>query len=341
MEVKKPDWGAVGDPNGGKMKATWLGHAGWLVETAARTSARTSTQEGDKCQARGVRILCDAVFAERTSPVKWAGPKRYTPPPCTVYDLPEIDCIITSHNHYDHLDIDTIKAVYLKQKGRLHIFCGLGNKPWYLSLGVGIRDEDVTELDWWDGVKFEVEKVGAVDIVCTPAQHFSARSILDRNKTLWCSWVFQEDSSVDSPRNSQSRTSRSLYFAGDTGYRHVSQAFPTAEEEAAQPACPAFADIGSVYGPFDLALLPIGLCAPRDFMSTVHCAPEDTVKVHKDLRSKRSIGMHYGTVRGGISAYFEDVRYPPKRWKECAEEVGLRWGEEVDLCAVGETVFVD
>ena len=255
--------------------------------------------------------------------------------------------MIISHNHYDHLDLDTIKAVYLRQKGAIHFFCGLGNKQWFLSLGIGIKDEDVTELDWWDGVRMEVEGVGSICLTCTPSQHFSARTLLDRNKTLWCSWVIEEEEEegTSATANSikvqaQSAPPRKLYFAGDTGYRHVSMRNPTPEEEASFPACPAFADIGNVFGPFDLALLPIGLCTPRDFMSSIHCTPEDSIFVHKDLKSKKSIGMHYGTVRGGISAYYEDVRDPPERWKAAAEKAGLKWGEEIGLVDVGETILV-
>lgn len=112
-------------------------------------------------------------------------------------------------------------------------------------------------------------------------------------------------------------------------------------DEASLPVCPAFSEIGETYGPFDLALLPIGCCMPRTFMSPVHCTPEDSLCVHKDIRSKRSIGMHYGTVRGGISAQFEDVRDPPRWWKEACEKEGLVWGKDVGLCDIGETVIVE
>lgn len=95
-----------------------------------------------------------------------------------------------------------------------------------------------------------------------------------------------------------------------------------------------------MYGPFDLALLPIGCYLPRAFMSPVHCAPDDSVEIHKDVRSKKSIGMHYGTIRGGLSAQYEDVREPPQRWKECCEKAGLKWGEDIGVCDLGETVAV-
>jgi N-acyl-phosphatidylethanolamine-hydrolysing phospholipase D len=126
---------------------------------------------------------------------------------------------------------------------------------------------------------------------------------------------------------------------GDTGYRTVTEE-DAGKDESTLPHCPAFAEIGERYGPFDLALLPVGCYTPRTFMSSVHCAPEDSICIHKDVKSKKSLGMHYGTIRGGLSAQYEDVRDPPKRWKECCDRAGLKWGEEIVLCDIGETVAV-
>lgn len=320
VQIRKPDWGAS-HPD--KLKATWIGHASFLVETAAPSGS-----------SRGIRILLDPVFSERTSPVQWFGPKRYTPTPCTLEELPEIDIIAISHNHYDHLDSWTIKEVWriTKAQGRrLIILCGLGNKAFFIGLLPDHLSEDVLELDWWDSIQLSFPSIGQVQMTCTPAQHTSARSFNDKDKTLWCSWIVRE---VDVP------TPKVLFFAGDTGYRHVNSHHPTPEEEASMPRCPAFKTIGEKCGPFDLALLPIGLYSPRDFMSTVHCAPEDSVCIHQDIRSKRSIGMHYGTVRGGLSQAYEDVLEPPMRWKSECEKAGVKWGEEAGLCDIGETVLV-
>lgn len=99
---------------------------------------------------------------------------------------------------------------------------------------------------------------------------------------------------------------RKLFFAGDTGYRSIPSAGTTAEEQAALPRCPVFKEIGEKLGPFDVAMLPIGLCQPRVFMSPVHCDPFDSVEIHKDIKAKVSIGMHWGTVRGGLSKDYED-----------------------------------
>jgi N-acyl-phosphatidylethanolamine-hydrolysing phospholipase D len=318
VPVRKPAWGAEQDG----LKVTWIGHASFLIETTRVSGA-----------PRGVRILCDPVFSERTSPVQFLGPKRYTPTPCSLEELPDVDAVIISHNHYDHLDHATIMYLHKRRKGEIHFFCALGNASWFL--GCGIAASQVTELDWWDGVDVNIGGVGRITLTCTPSQHFSGRSGWDRGSTLWCSWVVQEVIAEQG-----SHIAHKLYFAGDTGYRTVAQLGLSHAEEAASPHCPAFAEIGNRLGPFDLALLPIGLCQPRPFMSGVHCDPYDSICIHKDIKSKKSIGMHWGTIRGGVSQEYEDVRDPPKWWREAAEQAGLKWGEEIGLLDVGETLVL-
>jgi N-acyl-phosphatidylethanolamine-hydrolysing phospholipase D len=319
VKVRKPDWGRESTTWQQRLKATWLGHAGWLVETACLASTTQPALSADSKETRGIRILFDAVFSERTSPVDWFGPKRYTSTPCTLDELPDVDLVVISHNHYDHLDIATISAVYQKAKaaGReIHFFAPLGNKQWFLNAGLGILEHEVTDCDWWDTLNVEVEGVGSVKLTCTPAQHTSGRTPFDAGQTLWSSWVIEDVQS-----------SKKLYFSGDTAYKATS----------AKTACPAFKQIGEVFGGFDLAMVPIGLYSPQWFMSNVHCCPEDSLEIHKDVRSKKTIGMHYGTVRGGLSAQYEDVREPPRRWQECCAKEG-RWETECWLCDVGETV---
>lgn len=276
VPVRTPDWGQ------GKrgLKATWFGHASFLIETTPRNGAE-----------RGVRILFDPVFSERMSPLPLVGPKRFVPLPCKLEDVPPVDLVVISHNHYDHLDISVIKAVYQRRgRGNVHFFGGLGLKRWFVSCG--IAESDVTELDWWHGCEVEVSSVGCVELTCTPSQHGSARGPNDARHTLWCSWVMKEKTENTIQGAGPQKT---LFFAGDTGYRYVS------ETDTSRPACPAFAEIGEKYGPMDLSLLPIGCFLPREFMSTVHASPADSMCIHKDVRSKKSIGMHYGTIRAGIS----------------------------------------
>ncbi|MCJ1304872.1 hypothetical protein MMC08_007685, partial [Hypocenomyce scalaris] len=313
VNVVTPDWATAQEG----LKATWIGHASFLVETPR--------QEG---RERGVRILFDPVFSERTSPVSWAGPKRYTPTPCTLAELPDVDVVVISHDHYDHLDSDTLRDIYARRKGMVHFLVPLGNAA--RLYGIGIAKEDVTQLDWWEGVQVEVSSVGSVKLTCTPSQHFSGRALWDRMSTLWSSWVLECGTSTEPNTAAPPR----LFFAGDTGYRYVPQ--EASEDEV--PFCPAFREIGEQYGPFDLSLLPIGLYSPRHFMSPVHCTPEDAVCLHSDLKSKRSIGMHWGTVRGGLSQYFEEVTEPPRRFREACEKGGKVWGKELGLLDVGETV---
>ncbi|THX63558.1 Metallo-hydrolase/oxidoreductase [Aureobasidium pullulans] len=321
VKVRKPDWGrSLPDWKQG-LKATWLGHAGFLVETAcsASTTRVGSSAEGEK-EARGIRILFDAVFSERTSPVGFFGPKRYTPTPCELSELPDVDLVVISHNHYDHLDIATITHVYKRQKAAgkdIHFFAALGNKQWFLNAGIGITADEVTECDWWDSQKIDIEGVGSIDLTCTPTQHFSGRTPFDAGHTLWSSWV------VEDPQSN-----KKLYFSGDTAYKATTAA----------TACPVFKQIGEIFGEFDLSMVPIGLYSPEWFMSNVHCHPEQSLEIHKDIRSRKTIGMHYGTVRGGLSAQYEDVREPPQRWQACCEKEG-RWGTECGLCDVGETVL--
>jgi L-ascorbate metabolism protein UlaG (beta-lactamase superfamily) len=130
------------------------------------------------------------------------------------------------------------------------------------------------------------QEKGRVTIGLVPAQHQSARTAFDRNKTLWGGYVYEAFSSDGSRLSS--------YFSGDTGYRSVPPgALLGSEEEARAPRCPAFKEIGDRFGPFTLSLLPIGAYSPRFFMSSFHASPEDSVEMHLDTRSARSIGMHW------------------------------------------------
>ncbi|KAK3074427.1 hypothetical protein LTR53_003158 [Teratosphaeriaceae sp. CCFEE 6253] len=311
VKVRRPDWGV---DRKDRLRATWLGHAGFLIEFPAAPGAE-----------RGIRILCDPVFSERTSPVQFFGPKRYTPPPIPLDELPDVDVICISHDHYDHLDFATVQHLYNKRKGHLHFIAGLNNKAWFMQ-HLGCATDEVTDADWWDSFEIRSEKFGSVTMTCCPTQHFSGRAPLSMGHTLWCSWAFEA-------------AGRKLYFAGDTAYQANDTPSP----------CPAFVEIGETLGPFDLAMVPIGLMTPQKIMGGVHATPEQSIHIHREVRSKLSIGMHYGTVRGGISAHYEDVRDPPRRWREAAEKEGIWCGggiegngvaidvkkEGVGLCDVG------
>ena len=206
-------------------------------------------------QVDGVNILTDPVFSERTSPVQWAGPRRMRPPGILLEDLPAIDVLILSHNHWDHLDIAAVKKIHALHHPK--IITPLGVKAFLDREGVtGAKD-----IDWWQ----EVEINTLLKIQSVPAQHFSGRGTFDRDATLWCGYMIR-------------RRGGNIYFAGDTGYNDQT-----------------FKEIGERCAPIQVALLPIGAYKPKWFMSPIHCAPEEAVKIHREVRSKNSIATHFGT----------------------------------------------
>ncbi|KXL49081.1 hypothetical protein M433DRAFT_132775 [Acidomyces richmondensis BFW] len=316
VRVRRPDWGV--NLSRSSLKATWIGHAGFLIETPAAEGAE-----------RGIRILLDPVFSERTSPSQWFGPRRYTPTPCSLDELPDVDIVCISHNHYDHLDHMTVEQIYKKRKGHIHFFAPLGNKLWFEQHVC--QPHEVTDSDWFDTYLVEVQNIGNLQLTCCPNQHASGRTPFDQGKTLWSGWAIESGG-------------KRLYFSGDTAYQAQDTPSP----------CPAFKATGEALGPFDLALLPIGLMTPQSFMGGVHATPEQSLFIHREIKSKLSLGMHYGTFRGGISAHYEDVRDPPRRWRLAAEKEDL-WcgggvegtGKSIDtskmgvgLCDIGETIAV-
>ncbi|MBB3177903.1 MBL fold metallo-hydrolase [Variovorax sp. Sphag1AA] len=201
---------------------------------------------------RGKYWLIDPVFSERVSPFQWVGPKRFHPPPITLEQLPPIEGLILSHDHYDHLDAATIE--YLAQRVQ-HYFVPLGVKARLVELGV--PPDRVTELDWWQSGEQDGVKLSAA-----PAQHFSGRTINDRDKTLWASWV------IDSG-------SQRIFYSGDSGYFQ------------------GFAQIGERFGGIDLAMIENG--AYDAYWPSVHMTPEQSVQAFEDLRAKVLFSVHNST----------------------------------------------
>ncbi|KAF8176869.1 N-acyl-phosphatidylethanolamine-hydrolyzing phospholipase D [Mycena galopus ATCC 62051] len=325
IPIQKPTWGGA-DPklvaeNAHKIKATWLGHACFLVELPSSTAG-----------VRGARILFDPVFSDRCSPTQIVGPKRFTPPPCALEDVPEIDAIVISHNHYDHMDTTSLTNL-LARTPAPHVFAPIGNASYFHSLGVPAARAHC--LDWWDArrVTAAVSATHSVafDITFTPGQHFTGRGLRDRFKTLWGGWVVEAVPEPESPSASAPPPPPArVYFAGDTGYRAV----PSSTDDGPEtlPVCPAFKEIGARWGSFDFAMIPIGAYAPRRFMSPIHCAPRDSVAIFKDIRAKRALGMHWGA----WVLTTEDILEPPKLLAtECAK-YGVKEGA-FGVCAIGET----
>jgi L-ascorbate metabolism protein UlaG (beta-lactamase superfamily) len=172
-------------------------------------------------------------------------------------DLPPIDVVLISHNHFDHLDLPTLRQLATRGRSTFVVAAGCAR------LLRSQRIESVHELDWGESLA-----ISGFTIHCVPALHFSARGILERNKTLWCGYVVEDLESV-------------VYFAGDTSFGSH------------------FAQIREKFGPPQLALLPIGAYEPRWFMSSVHMAPEEAVRAHEILGAKTSIAMPHGTFRTG------------------------------------------
>ncbi|KAF8181708.1 N-acyl-phosphatidylethanolamine-hydrolyzing phospholipase D [Mycena galopus ATCC 62051] len=326
IPIHKPTWGGADAKlvaeNASKIKATWLGHACFLVELP-------STAAG----VRGARILFDPVFSDRCSPSQWIGPKRYTPPPCALEDIPEIDAIVISHNHYDHMDTTSLTHLVARTPAP-HVFAPIGNGAYFESLGVPASCTHC--LDWWDARRLTAAvsptQSVAFDITFTPGQHFTGRGLRDRFKSLWGGWVVE---AVPVPDSSDSAAPPArVYFGGDTGYRAV----PSSTDEGPEtlPVCPAFAEIGTHWGGFDFAMIPIGAYAPRHYMSPIHCAPRDSVAIFQDIRARKALGMHWGA----WILTTEDILDPPKLLaKECVK-AGVQEGA-FGVCGIGETVSFD
>ncbi len=201
---------------------------------------------------RGRFWLTDPVFSERASPFSWMGPKRFHAPPIALDELPEIEAVILSHDHYDHLDHDTVLALAPKVR-RFLTPLGVGQR----LIDWGVPAAKVQQFDWWQGTS-----IAGVQLMATPAQHFSGRGLSDRNSTLWASWVL-----IDGDLR--------VFFSGDTGYFD------------------GFKTIGERFGPFDLTLMETGAYDPR--WPYVHMQPEQTMQAHVDLRGRRLLPIHNGT----------------------------------------------
>jgi L-ascorbate metabolism protein UlaG (beta-lactamase superfamily) len=206
-------------------------------------------------QLKDLNILTDPIFSERASPVGFAGPKRIRAPGIALKDLPKIDVVIISHNHYDHLNLDSIKA--LEEKTSPLFIAPLGNAELLRKAGA----TKIQELDWWQAHDLGKD---LAQFTLVPVHHWSARGIFDRNKALWGGFV------IKSPR-------LQIYFSGDTGYGRF------------------FKETAEKLGAMDLALIAIGSYEPRWFMTEQHVNPSEAVMVHQELGAKLSIGSHFGT----------------------------------------------
>jgi L-ascorbate metabolism protein UlaG (beta-lactamase superfamily) len=245
---------------------TWIGHATWLVQLGGRT------------------ILTDPVYSSRLAVIP-----RNVAPGVAMGDLPRIDVVTVSHNHRDHMDAPTLRRlgpdpVYVVPAG-----C----EDWFRRAGM----PRVVPMQWW-----QEEEVEGVRITFVPAQHWSRRSLLDENASLWGGFVLERDGVR-------------AYHSGDTAWFH------------------GFAEIGRRAGPIHAAMLPIGAYEPRWFMRTQHMNPEDAVQAFAALGAERFFAMHWGTFKLTDEALDE----PPQRLRQAWDEAGLPLDRR-HIPAIGETI---
>jgi L-ascorbate metabolism protein UlaG (beta-lactamase superfamily) len=252
------------------LRVTWFGHSSVLIEMD------------------GMRVLSDPVWEQRASPVEWAGPKRFFAPTLKLEELPAIDVVLVSHDHYDHFGARTLKKL-----ARLEATRGA---RWVTSLGVGKRlrklgvaAEAIVELDWTESVQ-----VGELSVAAWPARHFSGRGVLDRFTTLWGSFV------LEGPRHR-------VYFGADSGWWE------------------GFAELAARYERFDLVMLEIGAFHP--LWASIHMGPEGAARAYMDMagvmggqeRAGLLFPIHWGLFNLALHAW----RQPVERIVELAAEGGL------------------
>ena len=239
LPVERPSWATRVESG---LRATWLGHSTVVLEIDGR------------------RVLTDPVFANRIGPGAMIGPRRFHPTPVRVSELPPLDAMLVSHDHFDHLCAPTMREL---AKTGVPVVTALG-VGMYLEK-CGFQPAQIVELDW-----FESAVVGGVQFTATPAQHFSGRSLGGRNRTLWASWVMQGER-------------HKVFFSGDTGLTDE------------------FADIGRLFGPFDMVMLEIGAFHPS--WGTIHLGPENALQAFKMLGGGTLFPVHWGTFSLGFHAW--------------------------------------
>lgn len=320
IPLLKPNFRANNQPGSGDFRITWIGHSTLLI------------------QVDGYNILTDPVFSERASPVQYIGPKRIREPACDIKSLPKIDIVLISHNHYDHLDSNSVKEL----NDRFGDQC-----RWIVPFGLGeyLESMSVTnyaELKWWQKDCFYISNYNAIikkelqsrpkvvttrtsslvltkdqkeramrkskqelNIYFTPSQHWTRRGLTDVNKTLWGSFTIVSGNGA------------TFFFTGDTAY------------------CKAFKEIGAIFGPFTGAAIPIGAYSPRWFLKTVHVNPQEAVQIHRDIRSNRSVAIHHSTFILSKEHYLEPatlLRLESDNLNLKQPFTTIRHGESTEFC---------
>ena len=251
---------------------TWIGHATFLIKLGDTT------------------IITDPYFSENAGPLIF-GPKRYVEPAIELSNIPETNLVLLTHNHYDHLDYETIKNFPFKNS---KVLTPLKLSKYFIKNGFS----SVKEMDWYEEIK-----VNDLLITFLPAIHWSKRTLTDKNKTLWGSFLIEYKGIK-------------LFFACDTGYGNI------------------YKKLGEKFGPIDLAFINIGAYDFRPMFekSIYHATPEEALNIGKDLKSKKVLGIHWGTILLSLEDPFE----PPVRFKNAAEEYGFNKNDAI-LFKIGES----
>lgn len=247
----RTDASAYESPPSSGLRVTWMGHSSLLIEID------------------GVRVLTDPVWDQRASPVRWAGPKRFFAAPLKLEDLPPIDVVLVSHDHYDHLGESTIRT--------LAVLKSMSETQWVTSLGIGgileqygVKRRSITELDWTDSVGDS-----SLEITALPARHFSGRNLFNRFETLWSSFVLKG-------------AKHNVYFGADSGW------------------WPGFEEIGAEYGPFDLTMLEVG--AFNELWEAIHLGPDNAARAFQAMGgSGLMMPIHWGLFDLALHAWRQPI----------------------------------
>lgn len=226
-----------------------------LVSTSSEPAITWIGHSSFLLQAENKNILFDPVYSETLGPVAWLSPKRVVPPGRTLERTPRIDVIFISHDHFDHMDLPSLE--FFAQRDDPVVVAGLGSHDILKDAGFS----KIIELNWWDSARLG----DGFGVTFVPAQHWSTRSLLVRNSRLWGGFYVTLGRYV-------------YYFVGDTGYH------PN-----------LFKEIRQRVGSPNYAFIPVGAYAPRDFMRDQHVDPSEAIKIHLDVGSLISVGMHWGT----------------------------------------------
>jgi len=282
MDADRISWLAPDTPISRSVRpvATWIGHATFLL------------------QLGGVNILTDPVFGD----LSFLFP-RTLPPGISLNLLPPIDLVLISHNHPDHMDAPSLKAL-LKRNPNMKVLVPQGDKEWFDAHGF----IDTVEHTWWDRTTAPGSSHEA-GVTCTfvPAAHWSQRGIFDQNRSLWGGWVV-------------SHAGKSIYFAGDTAYAHH------------------FAAIAQAFPSLDAALMPIGPREPHERMRRTHLCPREAVKAFGELGAKQFVPMHWGTFAFGVDEFDAPIKDLKSCWSERADELN---GRKLFLARAGERLWLD